>query len=93
MCALFIFFSLISSAKVSLAKMRSFDRLLQPALTQQDDWYLYFDQTSSVSSFELGDKQCECRCETLCGNITSSLNTVVTKNLLMACNVIEIYVL
>lgn len=32
------------------------DRLLQPALTQQDDWFLYFDQTFSLSSLERVDR-------------------------------------
>nr|XP_046256671.1 uncharacterized protein LOC124065372 isoform X14 [Scatophagus argus] len=50
-------------AKVSLTKMSSMDRLLQPALTQQDDWYLYFDQISSLSLFERADKPFSLRAE------------------------------
>uniref|UniRef100_A0AAQ4PS56 Protein 4.1 n=1 Tax=Gasterosteus aculeatus aculeatus TaxID=481459 RepID=A0AAQ4PS56_GASAC len=44
------------TAKLSLAKSSSMDRLLQPALTQQDDWFLYFDQTFSLSSLERVDR-------------------------------------
>uniref|UniRef100_A0A8D2ZE27 Protein 4.1 n=1 Tax=Scophthalmus maximus TaxID=52904 RepID=A0A8D2ZE27_SCOMX len=39
-------------AKLSLTKTSSMDRLLQPALKQQDDWFLYFDQIFSLSSLE-----------------------------------------
>ncbi|KAL6109075.1 uncharacterized protein ACO6RY_12286 [Pungitius sinensis] len=39
-------------AKLSLAKSSSLDRLLQPTLKQQDDWFLYFDQIFSPSSCE-----------------------------------------
>ncbi|XP_029307448.1 uncharacterized protein LOC115021278 isoform X4 [Cottoperca gobio] len=38
-------------AKLSLVKMSSLDRLLRPALTQRDEWYLYF-----VSSLEHVEK-------------------------------------
>ncbi len=65
---LLIIVSLILSAKLSLAKMSSMDRLLQPALTQQDDWFLYFDRIFSLSSLERVDKPCEFLCVTLCGN-------------------------
>ncbi|XP_070767718.1 uncharacterized protein [Enoplosus armatus] len=43
-------------AKLSLAKISSVDRLLQPAPTQQDDWFLYFDRVFSLSSLERADK-------------------------------------
>ncbi|XP_045901683.1 uncharacterized protein LOC123968783 isoform X4 [Micropterus dolomieu] len=43
-------------AKISLAKMSSMDRLFQPAQTQQDDWFLYFDRIFSLSSLECADK-------------------------------------
>ncbi|XP_035528044.1 uncharacterized protein LOC118335725 [Morone saxatilis] len=43
-------------AKISLANISSMDRLLRPALTQEDDWYLYFDRIFSLSSLELVDK-------------------------------------
>ncbi|XP_070690933.1 uncharacterized protein [Pempheris klunzingeri] len=43
------------SAELSLAKRSSLDRLLQPALTQQDDWFLYFDRMLSLSSVERAD--------------------------------------
>ncbi|KAM8868819.1 uncharacterized protein AB9W97_016473 isoform 7-T9 [Spinachia spinachia] len=43
-------------AKLSLAKSSSMDRLLQPAVTQQDDWFLYFDQIFRLSSLERNDK-------------------------------------
>ncbi|XP_044063520.1 uncharacterized protein LOC122881404 isoform X14 [Siniperca chuatsi] len=43
-------------AKLSLAKISSMDRLLQPAPTQQDDWFLYFDRVFSLSSLECVDK-------------------------------------
>ncbi|XP_062421474.1 uncharacterized protein LOC119198074 isoform X3 [Pungitius pungitius] len=43
-------------AKLSLAKSSSMDRLLQPALKQQDDWFLYFDQIFSPSSCEPVDR-------------------------------------
>ncbi|XP_075964993.1 uncharacterized protein LOC142969175 isoform X11 [Anarhichas minor] len=44
------------TAKLSLAKMKSMERLLQPARTQQDDWFLYFDRIFSLSSLERVDK-------------------------------------
>nr|XP_033496144.1 uncharacterized protein LOC117265653 isoform X2 [Epinephelus lanceolatus] len=50
------FDSVKQPAKLSLAKTSSLDRLLFPALTQQDDWYLYFDRFFSLSSFERVDK-------------------------------------
>ncbi|XP_054478342.1 LOW QUALITY PROTEIN: uncharacterized protein LOC129110178 [Anoplopoma fimbria] len=43
-------------AKLSLAEIRAMDRLLQPALRQQDDWFLYFDRIFSLSSLERDDK-------------------------------------
>ncbi|XP_042345169.1 uncharacterized protein LOC121945189 isoform X2 [Plectropomus leopardus] len=43
-------------AKISLAKISSMDRLLQPKLKQQDDWFLYFDRIFSLSSLERVDK-------------------------------------
>ncbi|KAK9513643.1 hypothetical protein VZT92_027159 [Zoarces viviparus] len=43
-------------AKLSLAKMISTERLLQPARTRQDDWFLYFDRIFSLSSLERVDK-------------------------------------
>ncbi|XP_034731208.1 uncharacterized protein LOC117946871 isoform X14 [Etheostoma cragini] len=43
-------------AKISLAKMSSLDRLLQPALTQQDDWFLNFDRIFRLSSLQHVDK-------------------------------------
>ncbi|XP_032374153.1 uncharacterized protein LOC116690995 isoform X6 [Etheostoma spectabile] len=43
-------------AKFSLAKISSLDRLLQPALTQQDDWFLYFDRIFRLSSLQHVDK-------------------------------------
>ncbi|KAM6936089.1 uncharacterized protein PEZ65_006329 isoform 2-T2 [Lycodopsis pacificus] len=43
-------------AKLSLAKMISVERLLQPARTRQDDWFLYFDRIFSLSSLERVDK-------------------------------------
>ncbi|XP_041798225.1 uncharacterized protein LOC121610272 isoform X2 [Chelmon rostratus] len=42
-------------AKLSLTKMSSMDRLLQPAVAQQDDWYLYFDRIFSLSLLERTD--------------------------------------
>ncbi|XP_031708481.1 uncharacterized protein LOC116386431 isoform X6 [Anarrhichthys ocellatus] len=44
------------TAKLSLAKMISMERLLQPTRTQQDDWFLYFDRIFSLSSLERVDK-------------------------------------
>ncbi|KAM9852266.1 uncharacterized protein ACBR49_005367 isoform 2-T2 [Aulostomus maculatus] len=43
-------------AKISLAKKSSMDRLLQPSLEQQDDWFLYFDQFVGRSIFDHFDK-------------------------------------
>ncbi|XP_068425786.1 uncharacterized protein [Clinocottus analis] len=43
-------------AKLSLAKNSSLDRLLRPALIQQDGWFLYFDRSFSLSSLEPVDK-------------------------------------
>ncbi|KAM7420588.1 hypothetical protein PAMA_015018 [Pampus argenteus] len=43
-------------ATLSLAKMNSMDRLLQPAQKQQDDWFLYFDRILSLSLLEHADK-------------------------------------
>ncbi|KAM6910447.1 uncharacterized protein FYW49_012378 [Xenentodon cancila] len=43
-------------AKLSLAKQGFLDRLLQPALTQQDDWFLYFDRVYSSFSPQLFEK-------------------------------------
>ncbi|XP_027142927.1 uncharacterized protein LOC104925498 isoform X1 [Larimichthys crocea] len=53
-------------AELSLAKTSSMDRLLQPALTQQDDWHLYFDRFfnleradkpfSPIAQFQLQEK-------------------------------------
>lgn len=66
-------FSIVSpmlSAKLSLAKISSMDRLLQPALTQQDDWFLYFDRIFQLSSLQRVDKPCEFLCVTLFGNVT-----------------------
>ncbi|XP_026148920.1 uncharacterized protein LOC113122119 isoform X2 [Mastacembelus armatus] len=37
-------------AKLSLTNMSLADRLLQPVLKQQDDWFLYFDQIFSLPS-------------------------------------------
>ncbi|XP_036930180.1 titin-like isoform X4 [Acanthopagrus latus] len=48
--------SLMLPAKLRLAETSSMDRLLQPPLKQQDDWYLYFDRIFSQSSFERTDK-------------------------------------
>ncbi|KAM8734767.1 uncharacterized protein AB9X84_023470 isoform 12-T13 [Acanthopagrus schlegelii] len=48
--------SLMLPAKLRLAETSSMDRLLQPPLKQQDDWYLYFDRIFSQSSFKLTDK-------------------------------------
>ncbi|XP_070821751.1 uncharacterized protein [Chaetodon trifascialis] len=42
-------------AKLSVTKLSSMDRLLQPAVTQQDDWYLYFDRIFSLSLLERAD--------------------------------------
>ncbi|XP_008294726.1 titin-like isoform X4 [Stegastes partitus] len=39
-------------AKLSLVKMSSMDRLLQPAPTQQDDWFLYVDRSFRLPSPE-----------------------------------------
>lgn len=57
---LLIIVSLMLSAKLSLTKMSSMDRLLQPAVAQQDDWYLYFDRIFSLSLLERTDTPCEC---------------------------------
>ncbi|XP_068180211.1 uncharacterized protein [Antennarius striatus] len=43
-------------AIVSLAKVTSLDRLLQQALTQQDDWYLYFNREFSRTLLQHADK-------------------------------------
>ncbi|XP_068999111.1 uncharacterized protein [Embiotoca jacksoni] len=43
-------------AELSLAKMSYMDRLLRPALTQQDDWFLYFDRIFYISSLECVEK-------------------------------------
>ncbi|KAE8288677.1 Protein 4.1 [Larimichthys crocea] len=53
-------------AELSLVKTSSMDRLLQPALTQQDDWHLYFDRFfnleradkpfSPIAQFQLQEK-------------------------------------
>ncbi|CAK6960484.1 uncharacterized protein LOC128367095 [Scomber scombrus] len=43
-------------AKLSLAQISSLDGLLQPALKQQDDWFLYFDRIFSLSMLERDDK-------------------------------------
>ncbi|XP_039973220.1 uncharacterized protein LOC120783904 isoform X3 [Xiphias gladius] len=43
-------------AKLSLTKMSSMDRLLQPSLKKQDDWFLYFDRIFSLSSLESVEK-------------------------------------
>ncbi|XP_031154802.2 uncharacterized protein LOC116049367 isoform X6 [Sander lucioperca] len=50
------FDSVKEPAKLSLAKISSMDRLLQPALTQQDDWFLYFDRIFQLSSLQRVDK-------------------------------------
>ncbi|XP_028436502.1 uncharacterized protein LOC114557282 isoform X6 [Perca flavescens] len=50
------FDSVKEPAKLSLAKISSMDRLLQPALIQQDDWFLYFDRIFSLSSLQRVDK-------------------------------------
>ncbi|XP_039662866.1 titin-like isoform X8 [Perca fluviatilis] len=50
------FDSVKEPAKLSLAKISSMDRLLQPTLTQQDDWFLYFDRIFSLSSLQRVDK-------------------------------------
>ncbi|XP_065813599.1 uncharacterized protein [Labrus bergylta] len=39
-------------AKLSLSKMSSMDRLLQPSTAQQDDWFVYFDHILSLLSPE-----------------------------------------
>lgn len=58
-----VFLSLMLSAKLSLAKMSSIDRLLQPAQEQQDDWFLYFGRILSLSSFQQVEKPPrECLC-------------------------------
>lgn len=56
------YFFPILSAKISLTKKSSMDRLLQPVLTQQDDWYLYFDRISALSSSQRVEKPCESLC-------------------------------
>ncbi|XP_051813077.1 uncharacterized protein LOC110969054 isoform X3 [Acanthochromis polyacanthus] len=43
-------------AKLSLVKTNYMDRLLQPALTQQDDWFLYFERMFRLSSSERIEK-------------------------------------
>ncbi|XP_078109293.1 uncharacterized protein LOC144519766 isoform X4 [Sander vitreus] len=50
------FDSVKEPAKLSLAKISSMDRLLQPALTQQDDWFLYFDRIFRLASVQHVDK-------------------------------------
>ncbi|TNN78450.1 Protein 4.1 [Liparis tanakae] len=44
------------TAKLSLAKRSSLDRLLRPALRRQDSWFLYFDRGFSLSSLGRVDK-------------------------------------
>ncbi|XP_030013889.1 uncharacterized protein LOC115435549 isoform X3 [Sphaeramia orbicularis] len=44
------------SAKLSLAKVSSIERLLQPTLKRTDDWYLYFDRIYSQSSLDFDEK-------------------------------------
>ncbi|XP_042281134.1 titin-like isoform X2 [Thunnus maccoyii] len=44
-------------AKLSLTKMSSVDRLWQPSLKQQDDWFLYFDRFLDLSLLERVDKR------------------------------------
>ncbi|XP_022617645.1 uncharacterized protein LOC111234028 isoform X1 [Seriola dumerili] len=43
-------------AELSLTEMNSMDRLLQPLLKQQDDWFLYFDRIFTRSSLESVEK-------------------------------------
>ncbi|XP_056237233.1 titin-like isoform X5 [Seriola aureovittata] len=43
-------------AELSLTEMNSMDRLLQPLLKQQDDWFLYFDRIFTLSSLESVEK-------------------------------------
>ncbi|KAM7383638.1 hypothetical protein PAMP_003273 [Pampus punctatissimus] len=50
------FDSVKQPAKLSLAKMSSMDRLLQPAQKQQDDWFLYFERILSPSLLKHADK-------------------------------------
>lgn len=65
------------SATVSLTKNRSLDRLLQPALKQQDDWFLYFDRISGLSTLEHDDKPL---CEFLCVETFSEFEYACKKN-------------
>ncbi|KAF7665728.1 hypothetical protein LDENG_00132620 [Lucifuga dentata] len=43
-------------AKLSYAKTSSMDRLLQPVLQQQDDWFHYFDRITTIPLLERADK-------------------------------------
>ncbi|XP_040901229.1 uncharacterized protein LOC121186532 isoform X13 [Toxotes jaculatrix] len=43
-------------AKLSLREVSSMNRLLQPALKEQDNWFLYFDRIFSPSSLESVEK-------------------------------------
>lgn len=77
---LFSIVSLMLSAKISLAKISSLDRLLRPALTQQDDWFLNFDRLFNLSSLDV-DKPSEFLCVTVWKYELQNLNTDDTKTL------------
>ena len=76
---LFSIVSLMLSAKISLAKVSSLDRLLRPALTQQDDWFLHFDRLFKLSSLDV-DKPSEFLCVTVWKYELQNVNTDGTKH-------------